>query len=278
MALPDLARAPAGRLRRAKLRTSSPQRGGTALGDFTIDARVLADRHGGGGGHDRGWFGFALVKLIALVTNLAYFGQFSTFRCPSPARRWAAGGARAGGRRPDHRPDGALRLGEDSRPRHSRGDRGDPASAAAASTPKVAVLKPLSSAISIGTGGPFGAEGPIIMTGGAFGSLFAQLLPSERRRAQDAAGRRRRGRHDRHLRHADRGGAAGGRAAAVRMEAAQLHPGGGRGDQSPRPGAPLLLGGRADLSLRRRSRHSRWSAGSGWRRRRPAGRAWCPAC
>ena len=39
---------------------------------------------------------------------------------------------------------------------------------------KVAVLKPLSSALSIGTGGPFGAEGPIIMTGGAFGSLFAQ--------------------------------------------------------------------------------------------------------
>lgn len=39
---------------------------------------------------------------------------------------------------------------------------------------KVAILKPLSSAISIGTGGPFGAEGPIIMTGGAFGSIFAQ--------------------------------------------------------------------------------------------------------
>ncbi len=42
--------------------------------------------------------------------------------------------------------------------------------------PKVAILKPLSSAISIGTGGPFGAEGPIIMTGGAFGSLFAQFF------------------------------------------------------------------------------------------------------
>ena len=39
---------------------------------------------------------------------------------------------------------------------------------------KVAILKPLSAAISIGTGGPFGAEGPIIMTGGAFGSMFAQ--------------------------------------------------------------------------------------------------------
>jgi H+/Cl- antiporter ClcA len=43
-------------------------------------------------------------------------------------------------------------------------------------SPKVAVLKPLSSAISIGTGGPFGAEGPIIMTGGAIGSLFAQCF------------------------------------------------------------------------------------------------------
>ncbi len=41
---------------------------------------------------------------------------------------------------------------------------------------KVAILKPLSSAISIGSGGPFGAEGPIIMTGGAFGSLIAQTL------------------------------------------------------------------------------------------------------
>lgn len=43
-------------------------------------------------------------------------------------------------------------------------------------SPRVAVLKPLSSAISIGSGGPFGAEGPIIMTGGAFGSLFAQCF------------------------------------------------------------------------------------------------------
>jgi H+/Cl- antiporter ClcA len=42
--------------------------------------------------------------------------------------------------------------------------------------PKVAVLKPLSAAIAIGSGGPFGAEGPIIMTGGAFGSLVAQWL------------------------------------------------------------------------------------------------------
>ncbi|HEX5501634.1 MAG TPA: chloride channel protein [Thermomicrobiales bacterium] len=42
--------------------------------------------------------------------------------------------------------------------------------------PRVAILKPLSSAISIGSGGPFGAEGPIIMTGGAFGSMIAQFF------------------------------------------------------------------------------------------------------
>ncbi len=42
--------------------------------------------------------------------------------------------------------------------------------------PRVAILKPISAAIAIGSGGPFGAEGPIIMTGGAFGSLVAQWL------------------------------------------------------------------------------------------------------
>jgi len=42
--------------------------------------------------------------------------------------------------------------------------------------PLVAILKPLSAAIAIGSGGPFDAEGPIIMTGGAFGTLVAQWL------------------------------------------------------------------------------------------------------
>ena len=42
--------------------------------------------------------------------------------------------------------------------------------------PRLAVLKPVSAAISIGSGGPFGAEGPIIMTGGAFGSMIAQFF------------------------------------------------------------------------------------------------------
>nr|WP_092885664.1 chloride channel protein [Actinopolymorpha cephalotaxi] len=42
--------------------------------------------------------------------------------------------------------------------------------------PRVAFLKPVSAAVAIGTGGPFGAEGPIIMTGGAAGSIVAQFL------------------------------------------------------------------------------------------------------
>ena len=42
--------------------------------------------------------------------------------------------------------------------------------------PKVAVLKPVSVAVAIGTGGPFGAEGPIIQTGGALGSIVGQLV------------------------------------------------------------------------------------------------------
>jgi chloride channel protein, CIC family len=41
---------------------------------------------------------------------------------------------------------------------------------------KVAILKPLSAAVAIGTGGPFGAEGPIIQTGGAFGSVVGQIV------------------------------------------------------------------------------------------------------
>ena len=42
--------------------------------------------------------------------------------------------------------------------------------------PPLTFLKPLSAAFSIGTGGPFGAEGPIIATGGALGSVVGQLL------------------------------------------------------------------------------------------------------
>jgi CIC family chloride channel protein len=56
--------------------------------------------------------------------------------------------------------------------------------------PRLAILKPISSAVSIGTGGPFGAEGPIILTGGAIGSIVGQLfrLTAAQRRALLVAG------------------------------------------------------------------------------------------
>jgi H+/Cl- antiporter ClcA len=56
--------------------------------------------------------------------------------------------------------------------------------------PRLAVLKPISSGVSIGTGGPFGAEGPIILTGGALGSIVGQLfrLTAAQRRALLVAG------------------------------------------------------------------------------------------
>ena len=62
--------------------------------------------------------------------------------------------------------------------------------------PRLAILKPVSSAISIGTGGPFGAEGPIILTGGAIGSIIGQLFPltaAQRRSLRKSGGGRQRG-------------------------------------------------------------------------------------
>lgn len=121
--------------------------------------------------------GVVLLDLIRLFTNIAYFGRFSLATADlsqSPFGLWtvlipAAGSiiiglmARYGSEkiRGHGIPEAieAILLGR------SRLD------------PKVAILKPLSSAISIGTGGPFGAEGPVIMTGGALGSLIAQWLP-----------------------------------------------------------------------------------------------------
>jgi len=69
---------------------------------------------------------------------------------------------------------------------------------------KVALLKPLSSGIAIGSGGPFGAEGPIIMTGGALGSPLGQYLhiTGSERKALLVAGAR--CRNDRRLWHSDR--------------------------------------------------------------------------
>src|SRR5438045_8748769 len=90
--------------------------------------------------------------------------------------------------------------------------------------PNVAVLKPISSAISIGTGGPFDAEGPIIMTGGAFGSILAQLfhLSAAERKTLLVAGAA--GRNVGRIRIADCRHDARGRASPFRVAPAQFHP------------------------------------------------------
>jgi H+/Cl- antiporter ClcA/CBS domain-containing protein len=118
----------------------------------------------------------ALLWLIAIITNLSFFHCFSTHALLPEHNH-------LGWWLPVVPVAGALiiglmaRFGSDKIRGH-----GIPEALEAILlgrsliSPKVAILKPLSSAISIGTGGPFGAEGPIIMTGGAFGSLFAQLF------------------------------------------------------------------------------------------------------
>jgi H+/Cl- antiporter ClcA len=153
-----------------------PFEGGRS-GDFTTDWRVLSivglALLVGAAGAGSAW---VLLKLIALVTNLVWAGVLDTAPI-TPAQTkpgpWmvlvpALGGLVVGL---------MARFGSEKIRGH-----GIPEAIEAIligrsrMNPKVAVLKPLSSAISIGTGGPFGAEGPIIMTGGAIGSLFAQCL------------------------------------------------------------------------------------------------------
>jgi CIC family chloride channel protein len=118
----------------------------------------------------------ALLKLISLVTNLAWFGHFSF----AHAR---IADVASGPMVVIIPVSGSLIIGLMARfgSEKIRG-HGIPEAIEAILfgqsrlSTKVAILKPLSSAISIGSGGPFGAEGPIIMTGGAIGSLFAQCF------------------------------------------------------------------------------------------------------
>ncbi|MDE2012126.1 MAG: chloride channel protein [Alphaproteobacteria bacterium] len=164
---------------------AAPRTGNNTLRDFTADRRLLVLS---GMALVTGSFGaaaaWALLKLIALFTNLAYFHTLSTAPYHLAQARLGllsilvpvAGGVAVGV---------MARYGSDKIRGH-----GIPEALEAILigqsriAPKVAFLKPLSSAIAIGTGGPFGAEGPIIMTGGALGSLFAQffdLSPAERK-------------------------------------------------------------------------------------------------
>jgi H+/Cl- antiporter ClcA/CBS domain-containing protein len=121
--------------------------------------------------------GVGLLALIRLCTNIAYFGEWSF------AAR-TIGELHLGFISIFIPVAGALLIGLMARygSEKIRG-HGIPEALEAILlgrsrlSPKVAILKPISSAISIGTGGPFGAEGPIIMTGGALGSIIAQMLP-----------------------------------------------------------------------------------------------------
>ena len=147
------------------------------LRDFSSDRRLLMIAAMaivvGTAGAGAAW---ALSRLIYFVTNVAYFGRFSTAATSIAGNSlgyWAALVPVAG----------CLLIGLMARfaSEKIRG-HGIPEAIEAILIgrsrieARVAILKPLSSAISIGTGGPFGAEGPIIMTGGALGSLFAQLF------------------------------------------------------------------------------------------------------
>ena len=118
-----------------------------------------------------------LIALIGLVTNLAYFGRVSTaFVSPAGSHRGAlllvmipVAGALVVGL--------MARFGSASIRGHGIPEVMERVLFGESRIPaRVMLLKPLSSAIAIGTGGPFGAEGPIIATGGALGSLVGQLL------------------------------------------------------------------------------------------------------
>jgi H+/Cl- antiporter ClcA/predicted transcriptional regulator len=161
------------------------------LGDFTTTWRVvpitlLATAIG----VFSAFVALALLRLIGLFTNLFFFQRFST-ALVSPA------GNKLGWLEIFVPMIGALVIGIMARYGSERiRGHGIPEAIEAILLkggkvePRVAFLKPLSSAISIGSGGPFGAEGPIIMTGGAFGSMIAQFfhLTSLERRTLLVAG------------------------------------------------------------------------------------------
>jgi chloride channel protein, CIC family len=147
------------------------------LGDFTTTWRVLPiSMLAMGIGVLCAFVALILLRLIGLFTNLFYFGRWSTAMVSPVGNHLGIFSVLV--------PiGGALIIGVMARYGSERiRGHGIPEAIEAILMngsrvePKVAFLKPLSSAISIGSGGPFGAEGPIIMTGGAFGSMIAQLF------------------------------------------------------------------------------------------------------
>jgi CIC family chloride channel protein len=130
----------------------------------------------GGIGLLAGGIAYLLYKLIGLFTNIAFYGDFSAvFFSPrnNHLGLWVIPIPVIGG----------LIVGVMAKYGSSKiKGHGIPEAMEAVLVnrsriqPRVAILKPISAAIAIGTGGPFGAEGPIIQTGGAVGSLIGQLL------------------------------------------------------------------------------------------------------
>jgi H+/Cl- antiporter ClcA len=120
---------------------------------------------------------FCLLRLIGLITNAVFYQRLSAAMTPPGAAShpwWlillapAAGGLVIGL---------MARYGSEKIRGHGMPETIDAiVTGGSKVAPRVAVLKPVSAAVSIGTGGPFGAEGPIIMTGGAVGSILAQCL------------------------------------------------------------------------------------------------------
>lgn len=155
----------------------TPVPAASRLGDFTTDRRVVLLMAlaipVGLASVAAAW---ALLRLISLCTNLAYHGRFSFADLPITTGHLGWGSIFIP-------VAGCLIIGLMARygSEKIRG-HGIPEAMEAILIgksriqPKVAILKPVSSAVSIGTGGPFGAEGPIIMTGGAIGSLLAQTI------------------------------------------------------------------------------------------------------
>lgn len=120
--------------------------------------------------------GIGLLGLIHLITNLTFHGEFSFAETRADFSTWgawavfvpAAGGLIIGL---------IARFGSPAIQGHGIPEAMHGVILNRSKIPlKVAILKPLSTALSIGTGGPFGAEGPVIATGGAIGSLFGQWI------------------------------------------------------------------------------------------------------
>ena len=157
--------------------TTSPALAPMKLGDFTAGPRMLAlALIAVAIGVVATFVARALLALIAFATNVFYFQRVS-FLPALPAEHHLGALAVL------VPVAGALVIGAMARYGSDRiRGHGIPEALEAILVggsrvkPKVAILKPISAAISIGSGGPFGAEGPIIMTGGACGSLVAQLF------------------------------------------------------------------------------------------------------